>query len=102
MQKDIVERLKEFPTLVKLVVLGDPVSAQAITIFSRDAMLEIQHLRSVGRPVDDAMISRALQGFDCGTGDPNDYKRRMRFALEAALQPPHIIGGTDEHRTYQN
>lgn len=32
------------------------------------------------------MIQRAVQGFDCGTGDPNDYKRRMRFALEAALE----------------
>lgn len=37
--------------------------------------------------IDDAMIARALAAFDCGTGDPNDYKRRMRFALEAALQP---------------
>ena len=36
--------------------------------------------------IDDAMVSRALSGFDCGTGDPNDYKRRMRFALEAALE----------------
>lgn len=39
------------------------------------------------RIVSDDMVRRALAGFDCGTGDPNDYKRRMRFALEAALQP---------------
>lgn len=36
--------------------------------------------------VDNAMISRALAGFDTGRGDPNDYRRRMKFALEAALQ----------------
>lgn len=35
--------------------------------------------------VTDDMVRRALAAFDCGTGDPNDYKRRMRFALEAAL-----------------
>lgn len=35
--------------------------------------------------VDDAMITRALAGFDTGTGDPNDYRKRMRAALEAAL-----------------
>lgn len=40
-----------------------------------------------GVTVTDDMVARALQGFDCGTGDPNDYKRRMRLALEAALQP---------------
>lgn len=45
MKKDIAERLKEFPTLVKLAVLGDGVSAQAIEVFSRDAMLEIEALR---------------------------------------------------------
>jgi hypothetical protein len=33
------------------------------------------------------MVSRALQGFDTGTGDPNDYRSRMRAALEAAIQP---------------
>lgn len=32
------------------------------------------------------MVQRALKGFDCGTVDPNDYKRRMRLALEAALK----------------
>lgn len=37
--------------------------------------------------VTDKMVARALAGFDVGTGDPNDYKRRMRFALEAAIQP---------------
>ncbi len=46
MQKDITEWLKEFPTLVKLAVLGDAVSAQAIATFSRDALLEIQALRA--------------------------------------------------------
>lgn len=45
MKKDIAERLKDFPTLVKLAMLGDVVSAQAIEVFSRDAMLEIEHLR---------------------------------------------------------
>lgn len=35
--------------------------------------------------INDAMISRALSGFDCSSGDLNDYKRRMKFALEAAL-----------------
>lgn len=35
--------------------------------------------------VDDAMVSRALGGFDIGMGDPNDYHRRMRAALDAAL-----------------
>lgn len=38
------------------------------------------------RVVTDEMVTRALQGFDCGTGDPNDYRRRMKFALEAALR----------------
>ncbi len=36
--------------------------------------------------IDDAMISRALSGFDTGVGDPNDYRKRMRAALEAALE----------------
>jgi Lar family restriction alleviation protein len=39
------------------------------------------------RAVTDDMVKRALQGFDTGTGDPNDYRRRMRAALEAALNP---------------
>lgn len=38
-----------------------------------------------GAIIDDAMISRALTGFDTGTGDPNDYRKRMRAALEAAF-----------------
>lgn len=46
MKKDIAERLKEFPTLAKLTMLGDVVSAQAIEVFSRDAMLEIEGLRA--------------------------------------------------------
>lgn len=36
--------------------------------------------------ITDDMVSRALAGFDCGTGDPNDYRRRMKFALESALR----------------
>lgn len=35
--------------------------------------------------IDDAMITRALARFDTGVGDPNDYRKRMRAALEAAL-----------------
>lgn len=35
--------------------------------------------------VDDAAVSRALHGFDTGTGDPNDYRKRMRAALLAAF-----------------
>ena len=35
--------------------------------------------------IDDAMVGRALQAFDTGTGDPNDYRSRMRAALEAVL-----------------
>ena len=38
--------------------------------------------------VPDEMVSRALQGFDTGVGDPNDYRRRMRAALEAAKSKP--------------
>ena len=38
--------------------------------------------------INDAMIDRALQGFDTGIGNPNDYRKRMRAALEAALNSP--------------
>ena len=38
--------------------------------------------------VTDGMVNRALQGFDTGTGDPNDYRKRMRAALESALNIP--------------
>ena len=38
--------------------------------------------------ISDTMVSRALQGFDTGVGDPNDYRRRMHAALEAALNVP--------------
>lgn len=31
-------------------------------------------------------VNAALQGFDTGVGDPNDYRKRMRAALEAALR----------------
>lgn len=41
------------------------------------------------RSVTDEMVARALAGFDVGTGDPNDYKQRMRLALEAALSTPN-------------
>lgn len=34
--------------------------------------------------VSDATITAALQAFDTGVGDPNDYRKRMRAALEAA------------------
>lgn len=37
------------------------------------------------REVTDGMVNCALRGFDTGTGDPNDYRRRMRAALEATL-----------------
>lgn len=37
------------------------------------------------RAVDDTMVSRALKAFDTGVGDPNDYRRRMRAALEASI-----------------
>lgn len=71
MQKDIVERLKDFPTLVKLVAIGDAVSAQAIECFSRDAMLEIQHLRA-------ALVSQ---------GEELAQEVQMRQDRELPLQP---------------
>lgn len=35
--------------------------------------------------VDDVMVGRALRAFDTGISDPNDYRRRMRAALEAVM-----------------
>lgn len=49
-------------------------------------ILELNGL--VIRDVTNGMVNRALQGFDTGTGDPNDYHRRMRAALEAAILNP--------------
>lgn len=48
-------------------------------------ILELNGL--VIRVVTDGMVNCALHGFDTGVGDPNDYRKRMRAALEAALQP---------------
>lgn len=45
----------------------------------------MRQMREVPIEVNDELVGRALRGFDCGTGDPNDYRRRMRLALEAAL-----------------
>lgn len=42
--------------------------------------------RPMTLPVPDDMVDRALRGFDTGTVDPNDYRRRMKLALEAALK----------------
>lgn len=60
MQKDIAERLKEFPTLVKLAMLGDVVSAHAVEVFSRDAMLEIEGLRVDSSNLRDALRKVAI------------------------------------------
>lgn len=40
--------------------------------------------------VTDGMVNRALQAFDTGTGDPNDYHARMRGALEATISPINL------------
>lgn len=52
-----------------------------------DQATEIERLGNVT----DEMVKRALQGFDTGTGDPNDYPRRMRAALEAAVAAQPVI-----------
>lgn len=56
-----------------------------------DLQNEIADLKTI----DDATISLALQAFDTGHGDPNDYRRRMRAALEAAISDYPIGGRTD-------
>lgn len=35
--------------------------------------------------VTSGMVNIAMNGFDTGVGDPNDYRSRMRAALEAVL-----------------
>lgn len=42
--------------------------------------------------VTDAAVTLALQAWDTGVGDPNDYRRRMRAALEAVAQPRSVAG----------
>lgn len=49
-----------------------------------DAAIRVLTPPSPAGVITDEMVTRALNGFDTGTGDPNDYRKRMRAALEAA------------------
>jgi hypothetical protein len=65
----------------------------------KSGFLSIEDLQRLASPqpanpaqVTDALVNVALNAFDDGVGDPNDYNRRMRKALEAAFALTAAIG----------
>lgn len=98
---ELVKRLGEIRLNCAAAIVQAEEPGQSLAALSNygDQVLQlvpaIITLLSIPAPsgeVTDEMVKRALGAFDDGVGDPNDYYRRMRKALESARTPTDTGG----------